>query len=45
LNGKQDWERRVSDLQDYLAVFIGVTGKEVYEDLMGRMKGGKDLAG
>ena len=39
-HGKQDWERTVSDLQDYLAIFIGATGKEVYEDLMGRMKGG-----
>ena len=39
--GSQDWENTVYNLQDYLAAFIGAKGKEVYQDLMGRMKGSK----
>ncbi len=42
-HGSQDWENTVYNLQDYLAAFIGAGGKEVYRDLMGRMKGGKEM--
>ena len=38
-HGSQDWENIVYNLQDYLAAFIGTRGKEVYQDLMERMKG------
>jgi hypothetical protein len=38
-HGSQDWEHTISDIQDYIAVFIGAKGKEVYQDLMERMKG------
>ncbi|MFC1825522.1 hypothetical protein ACFL9T_22655 [Thermodesulfobacteriota bacterium] len=37
-HGSQDWENAVYNLQDYLAAFIGGTGKEVYRDLMGRLE-------
>jgi len=40
-HGAQDWENTVHNLQDYLAAFIGARGKEVHQDLMGRMKGGQ----
>jgi hypothetical protein len=40
-HGSQDWENTVHNLQDYLAAFIETTGKEVYEDLMERMKDNK----
>jgi len=37
-HGLQDWENAVYNLQDYLAAFIGMRGKEVYRDLMERIK-------
>lgn len=37
-HGSQDWENTVYNLQDYLAAFMGTRGKEVYQDLMERMK-------
>jgi hypothetical protein len=37
-HGEQDWENTIYNLQDYLAAFIGTRGKEVYQDLMKRMK-------
>jgi len=40
-HGSQDWENTVYNLQDYLAAFIGTRGKEVYRDLMERMKDSK----
>jgi hypothetical protein len=40
-HGVQDWQNTVYNLRDYLAVFIGAKGKEVYEDLMERMKDNK----
>jgi hypothetical protein len=39
-HGSQDWEHTISDIQDYIAVFIGAKGKEIYGDLMERTKGG-----
>jgi kynureninase len=38
-HGSQDWENGVYNLQDYLAAFIGAREKEVYQDLIERMKG------
>ena len=37
-HGQQDWENTIYNLQDYLAAFIGTRGKEVYQDLMERLK-------
>jgi hypothetical protein len=37
-HGSQDWGNTVYTLQDYLAAFIGTRGKEVYQDLMERLK-------
>lgn len=38
-HGSQDWGNGVYNLQDYLAAFIGAREKEVYQDLIERMKG------
>jgi hypothetical protein len=37
-HGEQDWENTIYNIQDYLAAFIGTRGKEVYQDLMERLK-------
>jgi len=37
-HGSQDWENVVHNLQDYLAVFIGASPTQVYQNLLERMK-------
>jgi hypothetical protein len=37
-HGEQDWGNTVYNIQDYLAAFIGTRGKEIYRDLMEKLK-------
>ena len=43
-HGEQDWENTIHKISDYLAAFIGARQKDVYEDLINRLRkkgGGK----
>jgi hypothetical protein len=40
-HGPLDYENIAYNFRDYLGEFIGVSGKEVYADLMKRMKNSK----